>query len=207
MAKDHFETHYYQKDRVDWNFNVLFTGKTDVARMAQDYEPLLKHSGLYDPIKPEWLHSTILRVGLVDDFTEEEMLKVVDTLIPKLASLTLPEFVFDSWWLWSGNIVLHISPDDQYGAIYDAVIESMQEVVGDERTLKSPHGHFIPHVALAYSKSHHDELEINHELSAHVIQPAAFHATTLSLIRQWPVNGHYEWEVVRELSIGTPSNA
>ena len=202
MAKDHFETHYYQKGHVDWNFNVLFSDQPDVERMVQEYRPIVSRPGLYDPIPAKWLHSTILRVGLTDDFTEEEMLKVVDILAPKLASLTLPEFVFDSWWLWGGNVVLHISPSDQYNTIYDAIIESMQQVVGNERTLKSPHGNFIPHVALAYSKDHHDEIEINHQLSNHPVVPASFNVTSVSLIRQWPTDGHYEWDIVRDIPIG-----
>ena len=206
MAKDHFKTHYYQKDRVDWNFNVLFANQPDVKRMRDEYAPLIKHPGLYDPIPYQWLHSTILRVGLIDDFTEAEMLKVADVLTPKLAELQLPEFVFDSWWLWNGNVVLHMSPSDVYSQIYDLVIESMLQVVGDKRTLKTPHGHFTPHVALAYTRTQYQEREINSQLIAYPVKPAIFTAPSLSLIRQWPTDGHYEWEIVQQIPIGQTQN-
>lgn len=202
MAKDHFETHYYQKKRVDWNFNVLFTGETDVIRMVNEYAPYLDHPGLYDPIPAEWLHSTILRVGLTNDFSEEEMLKVADVLASKLANLVLPEFIFDSWWLWGGNVVLHITPDEQYREIYNCVIEAMQTVIGGDRMLGSTHGTFIPHVGLAYTKTHHKEREINTQLLDNPVRPATFRATSVSLIRQWPTSGHYEWEIVKDLHIG-----
>ena len=203
MAKDHFETHYYQKDKVDWNFNILFTNQRDVKLMADEYAPILQHPGLYDPIPSQWLHSTILRVGLTDDFTEAEMLMVADRLAPKLARLDLPEFIFDSWWLWGGNVVLHITPSDRYSQIYDCAIEALRNVVGDERTLKSPYGSFIPRVALAYSRNYHQERQINDQLTKNPVLPASFQATNLSLIRQWPTDGHYEWEIVRELPIGS----
>lgn len=203
MAKDHFQTHYYQKDRVDWNFNVLFRNQADVVRMAREYAPLLKHRGLYDPVPPKWLHSTILRVGLVDDFSEEEMQKVADILTLKLASLQLPLFVFDSWWQWSGNVLMPIAPSDKYTPIYDAVIESLEQVVGEKRTLKSPYGHLIPHVTLAYTKTHNDEVAINRQLSSKLIIPATFNVKSVALIKQWPTNGHYEWEIVREIGVGS----
>lgn len=199
MAKDHFELHNYQTNRVDWNFNIFFSGQSDVERMVNEYTPVLDHAGLYKPIPSKWLHSTILRVGLASDFSEQEMLAITDILQQKLTTLHLPEFVFDSWWLWGGNVVLHISPEDAYVTIYDTVMDAAKQVVGAERIAR--HGDFIPHVTLAYSKAHNDEIAINQRLFENPVKPARFRATELSLIRQWPTDGHYEWEVVRTLPI------
>jgi 2'-5' RNA ligase len=202
MATDHFETHFYQANRVDWNFNVLFRNQPDVDRMVREYAPLVTHAGLHDPIPTNWLHCTILRVGFVTDFTEGEMLEVVRRLRPMLGALELPEFAFDSWWLWSGNVVLHLTPDGQFSRIYDAVIDAMVQVVGKERTLLSPHGTFIPHVGLAYTRTHDRESEIHCHLAGTPVVSASFSATSLSLLRQWPAEGHYEWEMVEEIKIG-----
>jgi 2'-5' RNA ligase len=203
MAIDHFEKHFYQKDRVDWNFNVLFDGQPDVARMAEEYAPVLDNPGLYKPIPSQWLHSTILRVGFVEDYTENEMLEVADKLQEQLANLKLPEFFFDSWWLWGGSVVLHISPDSEFNKIYKAVIGSLREVVGEARTTKSPHESFIAHTALVYSKTYSEEKEVHDKLLANPIKPASFNATSISLIKQWPIDGHYEWDVIRNIPIGT----
>jgi 2'-5' RNA ligase len=169
--------------------------------MAKEYEGLLQHPGLHKPIPPQWLHSTILRVGSLEDYTEDEMLAVTEKLQSSLAPLTLPEFVFDSWWLWGCNVVLHITPDDQFTKIYDAVISTLESVVGVERTTKTPHVHFIAHTALAYTKTHNKEVEVNRILASHPVKPASFRATSLSLLKQWPIDGHYEWEIVKDIPI------
>lgn len=203
MAKDHFKKHYYQKDRVDWNFNILVGQQPDVQRMAQEYAPVIQGiDGLYDPIPTEWLHMTVLRVGLTDEYTEEEMLKVADVLAPKLAVLQLPELVFDGWWQWGGSIVFNISPDYQVTPVYDAVIAALEEVVGADRATKTPHGRFVPHVSFAYSKDRDNEIASSEAISNFKIAPAKFRAPSLALIRQWPADGHYKWEIVRELAIG-----
>jgi len=206
MAIDHFERHFRKKNQIDWNFNLVFDGQPAVAEMAREYAKIIRHPGLYDPIPVEWLHATILRVGLTDDYTEAEMLAVAAKLQESLAALTLPEFYFDSWWLWSGGVVLHISPDDEFSKLYDCVIEALEQVVGTERTTHSPHGRFIAHMGLAYPKTHNKEYEIHEQLVAHPVKPAKFRAVSMPLIRQWPTNGHYEWEVVEDIKIGTLSS-
>lgn len=208
MAKDHFKKHAYQKDRIDWNFNILVGLQPDVARMASEYvETLSQLDGLYDPIPPEWLHMTVLRVGLTDDYTNEEMQKVADALTPKLTKLNLPELTFDSWWQWGGNIVFHISPDETLTAVYDAVIEALKEIVGEDRTTHTPHGQFLSHVSFAYTKDHQNEVSNGKILSNIAIAPATFRAPALSMIKQWSKNGHYEWEIIRDLPIGQNSTS
>lgn len=191
--------------KVDWNFNLVFDGQPAVAEMVREYAKVIRHPGLYDPIPTEWLHATILRVGLTDDYTEEEMLAVAAKLQESLAELVLPEFSFDSWWLWSGGVVLHISPDDEFTKLYDHVVKALEQVVGPERTTRSPHGSFMAHMGLAYPKTHNKEYEIHEQLVEYPVKPAKFRATNMPLIRQWPTNGHYEWEVVKDIKVGKMS--
>lgn len=202
MAIDHFERHFYKKDQVDWNFNLVFDGQPAVADMVRDYAKIIPHPGLYDPIPPEWLHATILRIGLTDDYTEAEMLAVAAKVQLSVAGLDLPEFSFDSWWLWSGGIVLHITPDDEFGKLYDHVLAALTAVVGPKRATHSPHGRLIPHTALVYPKTYHTEHEVMEQLLAHPIRPAKFRASHMPLIKTWSTNGHYEWEIVQEVTIG-----
>lgn len=206
MATDHFQKHFFKDNQVDWNFNVLFNDPA-VSKLAEAYAKVIRHPGLYDPIPPQWLHATILRVGLVEDYSEAEMLAVAAKLQQNLAGLSLPEFSFDSWWLWDGNVVLHISPDDEFSKIYDQVVAALEAVVGPERAAKSPHGRFVAHTSLAYTKTHTQEQEINRQLANHASPAASFKAHSVSLIRQWPTNGHYEWEVVQDIPIGKKDTA
>lgn len=206
MATDHFLKRRLKENQIDWNFNVIFEGQPAVEEMVRKYAPALRHPGLYDPIPAQWLHATILSMGTVEDFTEQEMLAVADKLEPLLANLNLPVFNFDSWWLWGGNMVLHISPEDEFTKIYDAVIRAAEQVVGPERTPRSPHGNFIAHTSLAYTRTHDKEQELHRQLVNHpVVTPASFKVTHLPLLRQWAHNGHYEWEIIKKIPIGQPS--
>jgi hypothetical protein len=203
MAIDHFLKRRLKENQVDWNFNVVFEGQTAVAEMLKQYAPALQHPGLYGAIPLEWLHATVLSMETIEDFTEQEMLAVADKLEPLLASLELPEFNFDSWWLWGGNVVLHISPEDEFTKIYDAVVNALTQVVGPERTVKTPHGEFIAHSSLAYTRSHNTEHELHDQLVKHpLVTPASFRVTYLPLLRQWAHDGHYEWEVIKKIPIG-----
>lgn len=202
MAIDHFEKHA-RKSPVDWNFNLVFDNQQSVAELAEHYKATLEHPGLYPPVPSEWLHATILRVGLLEEYTQDEMLAVAEVLQSKVSNLELPEFRFDSWWLWGGNVVFHLSPGEQLAQLYDALESALNEVLGSSRTAKTPHGNFIPHATLAYTRTHdhHSEKEIYDRLMALPAKTTTFSAANISLIKQWPVNGHYEWEVVRQITI------
>lgn len=202
MAKDHFEKQDFKPGQVSWNFNLVFDDQPAVAKMAEEYATAIQHPGLYPPIPPQWLHATILAVGSPDDYSQAEMLEVATKLQTTLAQLVLPEFSFDSWWLWGGNVVLHVSPDDEFGKLYDHVIKALQSVVGPKRTTHSPHGNFIAHTALAYTKTHDREHEIIQQLSAYPVESAQFKATRMPLIKTYPANGHWEWEIVKDIAIG-----
>lgn len=201
MATDHFEKRDLLPGQVDWNFNLIFAGDKDVVRMVEEYAPSLKHPGLHQPAPPEWLHATVLSMGTTEDYTEEEMLSVAEKVQLRVNELTLPEFSFDSWWMLFGNVVFHISPDDEFTKLYDIVTTSLAEVVGNERVTKTPHGRYLPHSTFAYAKTHKNEREIIEQLNSSHVVPAHFRAKHMPLIRQWANDGHYEWEVVKPVNI------
>ena len=145
------------------------------------------------------MHSTILRVGTTDEFSEIEMRAVAYEVQENVANIRLPEFRFDAWWLLFGNVVFHISPDDEFTKLYDIVAVALTEVVGAERASKTHHGRFLAHSTFAYAKSYQKEHEIHDRLTEARIEPAHFRATQMPLIRQWPVDGHYEWEIVEQV--------
>jgi 2'-5' RNA ligase len=209
MAIDHFAKHAYQSGRSDWNFNITFRDQLDVARMLDEYGKIIAPVSklLYAPIPLQWLHLTILRAGFFEDFSVSEMQTVAQKLEPIFANFDLSELAFDSWWLLYGNVILHVSPGDKIEQCYNAIVDMIHETLGADR-LKiplGPHGSFTPHVTLAYTKSHHRELELNAALSTQLIKPAHFKIEKVSLLRQWPADGHYEWDVIREIPVGKPS--
>jgi 2'-5' RNA ligase len=232
MAIDHFVKHKYARERVDWNFNILFNDQPQVARLARQYQPLIKHQGLYSPVPTQWLHATVLRVGFLEEFSEAEMLAVADVLAPKLANMRLSELLLGQrWWLWNGGPVLGITPKHQLQEVFRQVLKALIIVVGRDRLpalttdsasqpmkafdyfLKASSVvvgrdrlpikfQFIPHISLAYPKTYHSELELLRRLQSHPIDSVAIRAKSLSLIKQEVKDDYYMWEIVKDLPIG-----
>lgn len=227
MAINHFEKHKEQIGRTDWNFNFLFDGQPQVAQLAAKYAPLLQHPGLHKPVPGRWLHATLLRVGFLEDFTEDEMLAVADRLEAKLANMKMSELTLKKWWLWNGGPVLEIRPKKQLYTIYGYLLESLTEVVGRDRipALSIPPGgriktalahllktigrdrvplrlQFIPHVTLAYPKTYSNESGLYQQLQAKPIEGVKLRINNVSLIKQHIEDDYYAWEIVRDIPIG-----
>ncbi len=201
MAQDHFERHKHHDGVTDWNFNVTFEDQPSVAAMAKAYKPLLSRPELYEPIPVKWLHATILRVGTVDEYTEDEMLAVAQAVQERMRGIRMPEFHFGKHKIIFGNICFPVEPERELGKLYTAVTESLELVVGPNRATKSPYGHFIAHTSLVYTKQRDNEDETEALLEAADIKPATFSIKHVPLIKQKPINGHYEWEIVKDIII------
>lgn len=202
MSIDHFEKRQLLPGQIDWNFNLTFAGNSDVARMVNEYAPILTHPELlHKPVPPQWLHATVLRLGTTEQITESEALAVAAKVQEAVVNLELPEFRFDSWWLLFGNIVFHISPDDEFTKLYDIVTTALAEVVGKERASKTPHGRYLAHSTFAYAKTHQNEDKIHDIMINSHVEPARFRAAHMPLVRQWAHDGHYEWEVVKQIDL------
>lgn len=201
MAQDHFERHNHYEGVVDWNFNVTFEEEPRVAAMVDAYRPLLTRPELYEPVPARWLHATILRVGTTDEYTEAEMLAVAKQVQTRVQAIKLPDFHFGEPKIIFGNITFPIEPEAELEMLYKLITEYLESVVGKSRATKSPYGHFIAHTSFAYTKERDNEAETDAILAAANIQPATFRIKHMPLIRQRPIDGHYEWEVVKDISI------
>lgn len=200
MAADHFIKHPLARERTDWNFNILFNDQPQVAAYVEQYRPLLDHSGLYQAVPSEWLHATILRVGFLEDFTEEEMLELAKRLEPKLSSLKVPELMLGQWLLYGGNPCVHFTPEDPLTEVFTAVSDEVASTLGKNR-FKAP-TKFTPHITLAYSKSYDDEADLFKQLESKQIKAVPVRAEQLSLIKQHVENNYYVWEIVKDIEIG-----
>lgn len=198
MALDHFLKHNLAREKGDWNFNVLFNDQPHVAHYAAQYANALDHKGLHGPVPGAWLHATILRVGFVDDFTEDEMLEVATRLEPELAAMQMPEFLLGQWWIWDGNPCVHITPEYALKALFETVVDQLSAVVG--ATPQPPT--FIPHVSLAYSRTYDDEVGLFKSLETTRIDAVPIRVKRVSLVKQRAQESHYTWDIVRETPVG-----
>lgn len=232
MAIDHFEKHKSRIGRTDWNFNFLFGDQPHVTELANQYAPVLQHPSLHKPVPPEWLHATLLRVGFLEDFTEAEMLAVADKLEAKLAGMDTPTPILGKrWWLWNGGPVLSLTPEKRLHEIFCHLMNSLEEVVGQDRLplLTVPGGgthakilntfvrvvgrdrlpvrlQYMPHVTLAYPKTYKDHSSLRKQLKAHPVNGVPIHLQSVALIKQRIVDDYYAWEVVKDVPIGHPIN-
>jgi hypothetical protein len=115
--------------------------------------------------------------------------------------MQFPDFHFGALKIFHGNITFTIEPEAELEKLYLAVTEALEEVVGPERATKSRYGHFIAHSSLAYSKARDNDQETEEELTAANITPASFRISHMPLIKQWPTDSHYEWEVVKDIRV------
>jgi 2'-5' RNA ligase len=200
MATDHFIAHPRSRECTDWNFNILFNDQPKVGTYVKQYKSALKHPGLYETVPGEWLHATVLRVGLLEDFSEKEMLETAERLEQKLANLSLPQLLLGQWFIWDGNPCLHITPDTQLQEVLRLIVEALNETVGKNRAPQKQS--FTPHVTLAYSKAYDDELGLYKQLEGQHIKSLKIRANSVSLIKQHVENDYYVWDIVKTLALG-----
>jgi 2'-5' RNA ligase len=199
MAEDHFTTNMWKPNEVDWHFLIRLNNQSQIRDMVKRYAEIYDHPGLYPPIPFEWLHMTILRIGNVANITDQEMNDVIERLFPALEMIHMPELLLGPWWLWTGSVVLHVTPEEPITQLVNAVMKVMNTVVGE----KAPKpDRFIPHVTLAYARNYQQEREVHKQLCAQWIDPIPLHVTTLSLVKEKQTSPLYRWDAVTEIPIG-----
>lgn len=169
---DHFAGHKHLaeggEERIDLNFNLYPGEHPQVAALAQAHRGVLaaRSGELYTPIPDKWLHSTILRVGLVQNFTPDQVRDFIETLKPRLAALKMPDLTIGLTPAEAkGDIILRIQPEEAVRELHALIAE----VTGVE-----PNPNFIAHMTLAYSKDRIDDGQLAAELEAIQAQPATF---------------------------------
>jgi len=199
MAEDHFTTNIWKPNQVDWHFLIRLNNQNQIRDVVNRYAKIYDHPGLYPPIPFEWLHMTILRIGSVANITDQEMNDVIEQLFPALEMIHVPELLLGPWWLWTGSVVLHVTPEEPITHLFNAVMKAMITVLG-EKALKP--GEFIPHVTLAYARNYQQEREVHKQLCAQWIDPIPLHINTLSLVKEKQTSPLYRWDTVTEIPIG-----
>jgi 2'-5' RNA ligase len=199
MADDHFQTNLWEPDEVDWHFLIRLQDQNHMRSIVEQYANIYRHPGLYPPVPFKWLHMTIVRIGSVTTITHEEMHDVVELLRPTLERTHLPELLLGPWWLWTGSVVLHVTPEEPITRLFNVVMTALNHVLGEKAP--KPSG-FIPHVTLAYARTYQQEREVHKRLSAQWIDPTLVHICTLSLVKEKQTIPLYSWDIVTEVPVG-----
>ncbi len=192
---------------VDWNFNLTFVDNADVLALPALYKDAIDHPDFYAPIPPEWLHVTVLRVGFTTEYSEADMLQLSEAIVRDLQNLTLPVFEIGNPILMHGSTpVLCFIPEDKLSVLRTIVGKHADRIFGHEKVVESTRGIidtvFKPHLSLAYPKTTEKEDEIWSQIQSYPVPLKNIRVTSMSLVKQIPINGHYEWEVVKKIPLG-----
>jgi 2'-5' RNA ligase len=201
---DHFVDNSYVPigvSRVDWNFNVLLTDISQIRKMLASFAEPLTDSAFYDPIPAVWAHITILRVNLEWEICEQDMKAVCNKLKTALSSQAPIVCRFGQHRFDGGTVILDIEPRLKLMDIFDLVMETCVDVLGHDR-VAPPRAPFNPHLSLVYGRTQEitDQKIIIDRLREKNIQLPTFTVDSMSLIKQWPIDGHYEWKVIEEVT-------
>lgn len=181
MAVDFFKKHAWKPNEVDWHFLVIFDKEPGITKLAEDYTPLLKHPGLYNPIPAKWLHMTVLRVGDDKQISEDQMEQVCQRIEQQIKEVSLPTTTLEQPWVWSGSVCLKVTPEEQVQKLFAITAEACDTML--DQPVERPHP-FIPHVTLAYPKDTDDETGIAEQLQQEQVEPFRFRPTEMCLVRQ-----------------------
>ena len=198
---DHFAGHKHLAEggeqRVDLNFNLYPGEYPQVAALAQAHRGVLaaRSDELYTPIPDKWLHCTILRVGLAQHFTAEQISGFIEVLKPKLAALKIPDLTIGHQPAEAkGDIILRIQPEEAVREIHALIAE----VTGVE-----PNPNFIAHMSLAYSKDRIDDGQLASELAAVAAQPVSFRPNLWVVEQEATEDGYvYKEPRIARLALG-----
>ncbi len=177
-----------------------FNDQPQVAAYAAQYRGLLDHPGLHQPVPGPWLHATVLRIGFIEDFNQDEMLEVAARLEPKLAAMHMPDFLLGQWWIWGGNPCVHFTPEGPLNELFGIVVNELSAAFDKDRLPQALT--FTPHITLAYSKTYNDEIGLFNQLQTKGIDAAPVQVNSLSLVKQRVIDDYYTWDLVKEIPVG-----
>lgn len=196
---DFFARHNWTYTARDLNVNVSVP--MPVANLLGDcFRELEGCPGIFGVVPPAWMHITVLRLGRWTEFSPQERELLTEQLSAAVA--TVPAFTahIDSWWLWDGSVVLHLSPDDSWQPLYGAVRAAASMVIGPARVPHSPHGMFLPHVTVAYSTGR-DQPTTRERLSGISPPTMSLSVAAAVVVRQRRTATHFVWDTLRELPL------
>ncbi|WP_424864055.1 2'-5' RNA ligase family protein [Streptomyces sp. MMS24-I29] len=196
-------THAWPPGRRDLHWLVL--PDPGLAReLCGSYRALTEQPGLC-PVRPEWLHLTVLHAGAQDAATGAEINKLVDEVTKRAADI--PPYGLTLSRPDIGTMAIEVKgyPGAPHRALWEMTWEAQQAVVGERWPLIPTMPY--PHLALAYAGAD-GHLAVRRALKMVLsdlpgpVGPVTMPVTTLSLVAEWHTHEEIRWDVLTEVSLG-----
>lgn len=147
----------------------------------------------------EGLHLTMAGVGFTDEVTTAQLDKVSQQVFAMADALESAPLVLDSMLIASDAVMFRASEEAWLDDLLAAQREAVDDVLGPRGW-----GSFHPHVSIAYADGTTAVDPLRAALADRVAQlePLVIERPMLTLMRLGRDRHVYEWDVVRELSLG-----
>jgi 2'-5' RNA ligase len=150
---------------------------------------------------PQWLHSTVLRVGLADDIAAASIDEMIERTRQHLHAVRPVGVSLGRVLYHPEAIALGVRHDGALDAVFDAVREAAQRTIGSPEDAG-----WIPHVTVAYSTAVQPGGPIIAALGRELPE-CKITVSSVSLIAQQGAERLWEWRPVADIQLGPTAAA
>ncbi|MEU5833085.1 2'-5' RNA ligase family protein [Streptomyces diacarni] len=198
--RDFWETHHWPEGERRAHWHLLFSDQPSVHDFARAHTDLLARHPELSPVPIDWLHATLQSIG---PLTTEQTGAVEEAARPALRKVQPFELEIGPAQVIHNGVVVALYPEEQISALFWALRQATEEVVGAERIPGRP-SRFWPHLSLAYSNAHWDSDDLARAL-VKLRPPRAritvSHAVLVDQQQLW--RDKYIWRPLTRVPLGT----
>ncbi|GLF98113.1 2'-5' RNA ligase family protein [Streptomyces yaizuensis] len=205
FARVESRTHAWPAGRRDLHWLVI--PDTDFARrhLYEPYRDLAHHPGLH-PVRPEWMHITVLHAGPEDSATPAEIARLIAEVTDRTADIGAFDLVLSRPAIGTVAIESTGHPGAPHQRLWRIASEAQRAVVGGRWPLIPEVSY--PHLSHAYAgeRAHLADRTVLKALLADLPgDPVTIPVTALTLVAEWHTRREILWDVIAEVPLTGPS--
>ncbi|QNT98440.1 hypothetical protein HEP81_08214 (plasmid) [Streptomyces griseofuscus] len=196
-------THAWPPGRKDLHW--LIVPGEDFARkhLYEPYRLLSEHPGLH-PVRPQWMHITVLHAGAQDSATAGEVARITREVTRRAADTDPFEVTLSRPDI--GNMAIESKgyPGRPHRQLWEMTWQAHRTVVGD-RWPRIPSASY-PHLSHSYAGAQGhlaDRRALKVLLSDLPGSPVAVPVTALTLVAEWHDRREIMWDVLAHVPLGS----
>ncbi|GAA3163753.1 2'-5' RNA ligase family protein [Streptomyces ramulosus] len=195
-------THAWPPGRKDLHWLIL--PETDFARtrLYEPYRELAEQPGLH-PVRPEWMHITLLHMGPQDTATPSETDQLIAEVTQRAADVAPYDLTLSRPDIGTVAIESKGHPGAPHRALWEMTWQATRAAVGD-RWPRIPTVSY-PHLAHAYAGAEAhlaDRSALKVLLSDLPGDPVTVPVATLTLVAEWHDRREIRWDRLAEVPLG-----
>ncbi|MFM9373228.1 2'-5' RNA ligase family protein [Streptomyces sp. Da 82-17] len=202
FARVEQRTHAWPAGRRDLHWLVIPDRETAQTRLYQPYRALAEQPGLH-PVRPEWMHITVLHMGPQDTASADEIAQLVEAVAKSAAGISPYELTLSRPAI--GNVAIESTgyPGAPHRELWEMTRQAQQAVVGDRwpfiPTVSYPH---LSHAYAGADAHLADRGALKVMLSDLPGEPVTLPVHTLTLVSEWHTRSEIVWDVLAEVPLG-----